>query len=187
MQRTLVLALFWVMTTAAPPCVLAQDAVPVAVVTAVEGQASVLPGERPVRPFDWLPADARVATGPRSTVVLTFANGSRVRIRPRTRVLLQVGQVRTLAGGVDAMPVMPAFPVRVGGADPRRDAPAEAQAAHKAFLDAVGQTADPELLLLAAAVEFEWGRPVEAAGFVQRARAAKADPKLIQALERRMR
>lgn len=187
MPRTLFLALLVGFAPAAVPPASAQGGVPVAVVTAVEGQASILPGERPVRPFDWLPVDARVATGPRSTVVLTFANGSRVRIRPRTRVLLQMGQVQTLVGGVDAMPVMPAFPIRPIGTDVRREPPPEVLAAHQAFLDAVGTTADPELLLLAAAVELQWGRAAEAAGFVQRARAARADPKLVQLLERRLR
>lgn len=159
----------------------------VAVVTAVEGQVSTSPGERPVRAFDWIAADTRIATGPRSSVVLTFANGTRVKIKARSKAVVLTTQVQTLAGGADGMLVVPAFPIRGEGHDgATAEATAAEEAAHRAFVNAIGTTADPDLLLLAAAVDLQWGHTADAGTFLQRARAVKAPAKLVEVLERRI-
>jgi hypothetical protein len=84
--------------------------------------------------------------------------------------------------------VAPAFPVRKvvrGGPSPEPD---EAdKALHKTFVDTVNASNDPELLLLGAAVQLQWGLPAEAKVLLERAKAANAPPKLLEALQKQLR
>jgi len=187
MRHRLLFAGVLLLGALASPGLAAAQGITVAVVIDAQGFLTIGESDQNAGPFDWVGVDSRISAGPRSYAVLAFASGARYRVESRTRAHVQGNTVHRLHGMVTELPAVPAFPVRQIGRGRTAAEPTDAdRAALKAFADAIGTTADKDLLLLATVVHLHWGMPKEAGLYLQRARAANAPKKLVEMLQRQL-
>lgn len=87
---------------------------PVAVAVSLAGDVSVQapPSSPPraLRRFDWLPAGAKIAVGPASTLVLAFADGSRRELLENARASVGAKGLVSTAGTVRDLSSLPPLP-----------------------------------------------------------------------------
>jgi hypothetical protein len=100
-----------------------------AVIADVQGHEAFVSRERSrvrLERLDWMPAGARLETGPDSSVVVVFWSGRRWRIEERTNARVDADGIRAVRGRVVELPAFPPLP-RVGAI--RADQPSGAGAA----------------------------------------------------------
>jgi hypothetical protein len=103
----------WCLVTALSSAAAGFFASPAAIVSSLEGSATVRVGPgtaRPVRAFDWLPEGATVQAASGSTLVLAFVDGSRYELRDGARATLAASGPKSTSGTVRALSSIPPLP-----------------------------------------------------------------------------